>query len=235
MKRIVIVGAERGLGLGLTEQLLRRGWHVTATAKGGADTSALQEFDQAFPSMLTIDTVDVTDRALSVAFARNLHERNKLMNVLFLNAGIYGPLHQSATEASDAEWNTIFQTNTIGPFRLAKWLLPSLAQRGTVAFMSSHRASIAGNVEGGLELYRSSKAALNMLSRGLYAELAPQGHTVMNIHPGWAATAMGTLDGTVTAEIDIETSVIGVADQLEKAMGSRHHHYLDYCGERLSW
>lgn len=235
MKNIAIVGAERGLGLGLASQLLQRGWHVTATAKGGTDTSALVRLGRQFPSMLAVDTVDVTDAVQSRAFAQRLHACGAPMDALFLNAGIYGALHQSATQATDEEWNTIFHTNAIGPFRLARWLLPCLVPGGTVAFMSSHRASIEGNVEGGLELYRASKAALNMLSRGLYAELAPQGCTVMNIHPGWAATAMGTLDGTVAAEIDVETSVAGVADQLEHGMGSGRHHYLDYRGQPLRW
>lgn len=235
MKNMVIIGAERGLGLGLTEQMLLRGWRVTATARDGTDWSGLQALDRRFPTMLAIDTVDVTDAAQSRAFADGLRARGEVMDVVFLNAGIWGPLHQSATEATDEEWHTLFQTNTIGPYRLAKWLLPCLAPSGAVAFMSSHRASVQGNVEGGLELYRASKAAINMLSRGLYAELAPRGCTVMNIHPGWAATAMGTLDGTVAAEIDVETSVTGVADQLERYMGSGLQHYLDYRGETIPW
>lgn len=235
MKRIVIVGAERGLGLGLAGQLLARGWHVTGTARAGTDDAALRALGQAHPGHLATGTVDVTDAAESRRFAERLAVQGPLLDVVFLNAGIYGPLHQSAADASTEEWNTIFQTNAVGPFRLARWLLPCLAPGGTVAFMSSHRASIAGNTEGGLELYRASKAAANMLSRGLYAELAPLGATVLNIHPGWAATAMGTLDGTVAAEIDVDTSVRGVADQLERHMGSGRQLFLDYRGEPLPW
>ena len=80
--------------------------------------------------------------------------------------------------------------------KTARRILHRLKQKGALCFMSSHRASIAGNVEGGLELYRASKSA----------------------HPGWPATAMGTLDGAVVAEIDIETSVRGVADVVERYM-----------------
>lgn len=236
MKRIIIVGAERGLGLGLTDTLLQRGWHVTATALPGSDTTALRTLQSHWGDRLALGEVDVTDAPRARAFAAGLAQSlGAPFDVVFLNAGVFGALHQSATEATDEEWHAVFHTNAVGPFRLAKWLLPCLKPAGTVAFMSSHRASIAGNVEGGLELYRASKAAANMLSRGLYAELKDGGYTVLNIHPGWAATAMGTLDGTVAAEIDVATSVNGVADQLEREMGSGLHRYVDYQGTPLPW
>lgn len=236
MKRIIIVGAERGLGLGLADTLLQRGWYVMATALPHSDASALHRLQTRYGDRLALGEVDVTDAAQAHAFATGLaRELDAPFDVVFMNAGIYGALHQSATEATDEEWHAVFHTNAIGPFRLAKWLLPCLKQAGTVAFMSSHRASIAGNVEGGLELYRAGKAAANMLSRGLYAELKDGGYTVLNIHPGWAATAMGTLDGTVAAEIDVTTSVNGVADQLEREMGSGLQRYLDYQGTPLPW
>lgn len=235
MKKILIVGAERGLGLGLAQELLQRHWEVTATAREGTDTSALERLADVYQGRLGIGKVDVTNAVQSREFAETLHDGSSQFDVVYLNAGIFGPAHQSATQATDADWDAIFHTNTIGPFRLAKWLLPCLKPRGTIAFMSSHRASIAGNTEGGLELYRASKAALNMLSRGLYAELAGQGCTVLNIHPGWAATAMGTLDGTVQAEISVAASVKGVANQLEREMGSGLHRYLDYQGNTLPW
>jgi NAD(P)-dependent dehydrogenase (short-subunit alcohol dehydrogenase family) len=92
--------------------------------------------------------------------------------------------------------------------------------------MSSHRGSIAINLEGGLELYRANKVALNMLARGL---------TVLSIHPGWMNTKMGTLDGTVDAEMELEPSVHGVADVVERDMGSGENSYLDWEGRPLNW
>lgn len=63
--------------------------------------------------------------------------------------------------------------------------------------------------------YRVSKAALNMLARCIYMDLSQGEHTVLSIHPGWAATEMGTLDGAVEAEIDVKTSVNGMVDVIE--------------------
>jgi len=230
---ILIVAAERGLGLGLAKQFFERGWQVTATALEGSDTRELQRIGNAQPERLSIASIDVNDAKQIAALESALGDRR--FDVIFLNAGIFGPLHQSVLDATDAEFAQIMLTNTFGPIRLARRLMHRLRPRGALAFMSSHRGSVAGNVEGGLELYRASKAALNMLARGLYAELKANGHTVLTIHPGWVATDMGTLDGTVTAEIDVHTSVSGVADIVEAQRDSGQHLYVDYLGQSLTW
>ena len=101
--------------------------------------------------------------------------------------------------------------------------------------LTSNRGSTTLNVEGGLGLYRASKAALNMLARGLYAQHRARGLTVLGIHPGWARTAVGTLDGAVETEIELEPSVRGVADVVEGHMGSALNLYLDYLDTPLPW
>lgn len=129
-------------------------------------------------------------------------------------------------------------TNTFGPMRLAHRLLDHLTPDGTYAFMSSHRGSTAINLEGGLELYRASKAALNMLARGLWAtnrDRGDRGLTVLSIHPGWVRTAMGTLDGTVEPEMELAPSVRGVADVVERHMGSGDNLYRNWEDKPLDW
>ena len=233
-KSILIVAAERGLGLGLARQFFARGWSVVGTARAGADTSDLRTLGESDPARLATCTIDVTEAGQIEPFEASLDERR--FDVIFNNAGIYGPLHQSVLEATPAECAEIMMTNTFGPIRLARRLLPRLVESGgTLAFMSSHRGSIAINVEGGLELYRASKVALNMLARGIYANYRDRGLTVLSIHPGWVNTAMGTLDGTVAAEIELEPSVRGVADVVERHMGSGENLYLDYEDKPLAW
>ena len=232
-KSILIVAAERGLGLGLAEQFLQRGWSVTGTARTGADTGDLKAAGAGDPARLTIANIDVTDAGQIGLFLAALGERR--FDVIYFNAGIYGPLHQSVMEASDAEFAEIMLTNTFGPIRLAHQLLGQLAPEGTYCFMSSHRGSAAINLEGGLELYRASKVALNMLARGLWATNRERKLTVLSIHPGWVNTAMGTLDGTVDAEIELKPSVRGVADVVERHMGSGENLYLDWQDRPLAW
>ncbi len=233
-KSILIVAAERGLGLGLAGQFFDRGWSVIGTASTTYDDiAALRDVGIRDPQRLSIEYIDVTDLEAIPSFETALGERT--FDVIFMNAGIYGPLHQSLLQATTSEIMESFTTNTVGPIRLAQSTLHRLNDKGTLCFMSSHRASIAGNVEGGLELYRASKSAQKMLSRGIFAEIGPKGKTVLNIHPGWAATAMGTLDGTVAAEIDTETSVRGVADVVERHLGCGKQLYLDYQDQPLLW
>ena len=234
---ILIIAAERGLGLGLAAQFFGRGWTVTGTARHGTDTRDLEALGRSDPARLALAWIDVTRADGIEPFLSSLGDRR--FDVIYFNAGIYGPLHQSVTEASDAEFAEIMLTNTFGPIRLAHRLLGHLNEAGgTYAFMSSHRGSTAINLEGGLELYRASKAALNMLARGLWATNRDRGNaglTVLSIHPGWVRTAMGTLDGTVEPEMELEPSVRGVAHVVERHRGSGENLYLDWQDTPLGW
>ncbi len=183
---------------------------MTGTARAGAEVSDLRAIGATDPARLSVAIVDVTDVAQVEPLLAALGERR--FDVIYSNTGIYGPLHQRVMEASNAEFAETMLTNTFGPIRLAHRLLDHLGPEGTYCFMSSHRGSTAINLEGGLELYRASKVALNMLARGLWATNRERDLTVLSIHPGWVNTAMGTLDNTVDAEIELEPSVHGVAD-----------------------
>lgn len=101
--------------------------------------------------------------------------------------------------------------------------------------MSSHRGSTAINLEGGLEVYRASKVALNMLARGLWAANRGRKLTVLSIHPGWVRTAMGTLNGTVEPDMELEPSVRGVADVIERHRASGENLYRDWQDRTLDW
>lgn len=232
-KSILIVAAERGLGLGLAGEFFRRGWSVTGTARPGADIGALEAVGASDPARLSTARIDVTDAGGIAPFLAELGERR--FDVVFFNAGIWGAMHQSVAEASDAELAEIMLTNTFGPVRLARRLMSHLEAGGTCCFMSSHRGSVALNVEGGLELYRASKVALNMLARGLWAGERARGLTVLSIHPGWVATDMGTLGGTVQAEMELAPSVRGVADVVERRMGSGDNAYVDWQDRPIAW
>ncbi|TBN14891.1 SDR family NAD(P)-dependent oxidoreductase [Agrobacterium cavarae] len=233
-KSILIVAAERGLGLGLAHQFFRRGWNVMGTSQPDANVDELNSVGTTNPDRLAVAPIDVTDPAQIKPFLNSLGDSR--FDVVFMNAGIWGAEHQSVLEATDQEFAEIMLTNTFGPVRLARHLLNYLVMPGgTLAFMSSHRGSIAINLEGGLELYRASKVASNMLARGIYAEHKERGLTVLSIHPGWVSTAMGTLGGSVKADIGIEPSVRGVADVVEKHMATGENLYLDYQDKRLDW
>ncbi|MDN0095514.1 SDR family oxidoreductase [Yersinia rohdei] len=221
-RQALIIGASRGLGLGLVDELTRRGWSVTATTRGAAkDTSA----HAAHWLKLDVNQPDSIKAFLPQV-------QGQTFDLIFVNAGISGPEHQSAVDAKPEEILELFQTNAISPIRIAQYLLPQRNSINSVlAFMSSQLGSIGHNASGHKPLYSASKAALNMMTRNLVAELADPSLTVLSIHPGWVKTDMGG----DAAPLTITSSVKGVVDQIERASGKGGHGFIDYQGHTLPW
>lgn len=223
-KSALIIGASRGLGLGLVRELNDRGWDVTATVRDAAHPGELAALPVRIESLL-LDDVHSQDR-LAEALA------GSHFDLVFISAGISGPAHQSAIEANLADVGQLFMVNAVAPLRLAERLLPRIdGERGVLAFMTSELGSIAGNESGGMALYRASKAALNSMTRSFVAELGETGITVLNLHPGWVRTDMGG----ESAPLDVETSVKGLADQVEGYAGRGGQFFLDYQGTTIDW
>ncbi|MCP8462648.1 SDR family oxidoreductase [Pseudomonas sp. ZM23] len=223
-KSALIIGASRGLGLGLVRELLERGWEVAATVRDAANAGELATLPVRVES-LVLDDVHSQDR-LAEALA------GSRFDLVYINAGIYGPAHQSAIDASLADVGQLFMVNAVAPLRLAERLLPRLdGERGVLAFMTSELGSVAGNESGGMALYRASKAALNSLTRSFVAGLGETGITVLNLHPGWVRTDMGG----EAAPLDVPTSVKGLVEQVEGHAGRGGQFYLDYQGTTIDW
>ncbi len=227
MKRALIVGASRGLGLGLAGEHVKRGWHVTATARD--DRSELMALAAGAGGRLALETVDIGKSDTVTALARRLG--GQTFDLLFLNAGIMAGRGVPLADVPDVDIVGILLTNAINPIRVADALLPLVAKGGTVAFMSSILGSIGTNDDGRAELYRASKAALNSLIRSFRARHAAADLTVLAVHPGVVRTSMGG----PSAPLDIETSVTGVTDVLEMRSGSGGQAFVDYRNQVIAW
>jgi NAD(P)-dependent dehydrogenase (short-subunit alcohol dehydrogenase family) len=224
-KSALIIGASRGLGLGLSLELLKRGWHVTATVRSAAGGTGLEDYHE----RVTMDTLDINLPASIGPFIERMSRRS--FDVVFVNAGISGPQGKTAETASAEDVAHLMMTNAISPVRLAYKLLPMVKSgSGILAFMSSILGSVEVNLDGGPPLYCASKAALNRLTRSFVTEVTPD-FTVLNIHPGWVRTELGGPN----AAIDVETSVTGIADVLEAKAGAGGQEFLDYTGKTLPW
>jgi NAD(P)-dependent dehydrogenase (short-subunit alcohol dehydrogenase family) len=178
---------------------------------------------------VTLDTVDINNLPMVEAFVERV--KSQKFDVVFINAGIGGPEDKTVSTISPEEVSHLFMTNAISPLRLAEKLLPAVKpETGILAFMSSSLGSVGSGTHNFAPIYAASKAALNKLTRAFYAALeAPV--TVLSIHPGWVKTDMGGPH----ADIDIATSVRGVADVLESKAGSGKHEFLDYQGKTVLW
>jgi NAD(P)-dependent dehydrogenase (short-subunit alcohol dehydrogenase family) len=164
----LIVGASRGLGLGLAAEYLRRGWSVVATQRSASPE--LEQLAAGSHGRLTIENVDVALDDQIEALRRRLD--GTTFDLVFVNAGVTGA--PDLLQASDEEVNAIMQANTFGPVKLARRFIDRVRERtGVVAFMSTGMGSIGDNTSGGWDVYRASKAAQNILARSLAVTEAP--------------------------------------------------------------
>ena len=215
-KTILIVGASRGIGLGLAREFTSRGWTVVATERSKSDE--LHGLDG-----VDIATLDVTDPS-------TLDTVDGSFDAVIINAGITGAKHQDSAQATRDEVADVMMTNAFGPARAAKSLLPAIKDGGTLGVMSSLMGSISDS-SGGYELYRTSKTALNMLAKGISEQDAsPREIEVLALHPGWVQTDMGGSNAALT----IEESVNGLADVIEKS-GEGGFRFVDYSGKELAF
>ena len=223
-RNALIVGASRGLGLGLVETFLARGWRVTATQRTASPGLAAITSEA-----LTIETADIDDDAAVSA----LHDRliSERFDLVFVVAGVatqaHDPLHAVPRQVAAQ----VYLTNAISPVRFAEVFLDRLAPGGSLVFMSSILGSVGLNTSGGWETYRASKAALNTLVRSFAIRHEAEDLSVVLMHPGWVRTEMGGAE----ADIDVATSVAGMAAVIEGRLGQPGTVYLDHRGETLDW
>lgn len=223
-KHALIVGASRGLGLGLVETFLARGWRVTATQR--RPSPALTRLGS---EALRVETADIDDDPGVTA----LHDRlaSERFDLIFVVAGVATLAHDPAHAVPRDVAAQVYLTNAISPIRFAEAYLDRLVPGGSIALMSSILGSVGLNETGGWETYRASKAALNTLARSFEIRHRAENVSVLILHPGWVRTEMGGAE----ADIDVATSVTGLADVIGAQLGRPGAHYLDYRGETLAW
>lgn len=221
---VVITGANRGLGLEFSRQFAAAGATVIATVRRPEDADDLRELG------VRIERLDVADSVSVAQFRERIGDLP--VDILINNAGIGSWLYRLEEVDADA-LDRYFQVNTLGPLRVTQALLPSL-RRGagkTVVNITSDLASLERNTRGGAYGYRESKAALNMFTRTLAAELRREEFICVVISPGWVRTDMGGPEATQSPTESIE----GVIRVLRGLTAKDSGKFLDYRGEELPW
>ena len=146
--------------------------------------------------VLALD-VNSTDSVLALKAQLGDRAIDRLLN----NAGVYGP-RTGFGETDYDTWLEVFNTNAIGPMRMIETFADNVvaSDMKQIFNISSVMSSMYATVVGSGVIYRSSKAALNMVCRGSAAALGEKGVTVVNFHPGWVQTDMGGPQATLTPE-----------------------------------
>ena len=234
MATVLITGANRGLGLGLTRAYLEDGWNVIAIAR-----QSLPERLAAEHEGLEIHRCDLVDDGDLDRLAGAMAGR--VIDVLINNAGRMAK-RPGADEAEGLQgfgqfdrelWREVFDLNLFTPMRLSELLAESVARapRGRIVTLSSMLGSMAMNDSGGLYAYRASKAAVNAIMKSMAIDLAERGVIAIALHPGWVRTDMGGPE----APLDVETSIRGMRSVIDGLRLQDSGEFLSWDGSKLPW
>ena len=221
---VVITGANRGLGLEFARQFSAAGFEVIGTARRPDKADDLRSLG------VRIEQLDVTDAQSVEQFAAAIGDHP--VDILINNAGVGGRV-LSINDMDAARVRHIFEVNCLGPMRVTQVLLPALraGDRKLIVNITSMLGSIERNTRGGYYGYRESKAALNMFTRSLAAELEPEGFTCIVMNPGWVRTDLGGSQARLSPAESIG-AMITVIDGLTPADTGA---FFSYGGERVPW
>jgi NAD(P)-dependent dehydrogenase (short-subunit alcohol dehydrogenase family) len=215
---IFITGAGRGLGLELARQYAEEGWRVIGSVR------------KAVTQLRESVVLDVTDVAQVKAVAARLD--GTPIDVLVCNAGISGKRGMALGSFDYGEWENVLRVNLLGTAAVIEALAQNVAasERKVIAVMSSRLGSIA-QTSGETLPYSTSKAALNLLAKGLAAQLAPRGVIVVALSPGWVKTDMGG----ASAPLSAEASVRGLRKVIAGLRREDSGRFLAYDGSSIPW
>ncbi|XP_047453226.1 C-factor [Mugil cephalus] len=251
---VLVTGANRGLGLQLVDSLASSSFSpgkIIATARTPACAQKLQELAKKYAHVHVVP-LDVVNQE---SIEKCMQEVSQLvqeegLNCLINNAGINVKADFNSVTAEMMIEN--FHTNAVAPLMITKAFLPLLKRAasrkgaGNSSSMGIQRAAVINvtSLLGSVELnwgeradtfrwypYRTSKSALNMVSRSMAIDLEPDGILCMAIHPGWVRTDMGGSEAPLSPEESISSMLNVIGGLTEQDHGS----FLNYTGEQLPW
>ena len=227
MPTAFITGTNRGIGLEFVRQYAAAGWKVIATCRNpiGVGELATLEGD------IEVHGLDVSDPYQLDRLAKDLEGVG--FDLLLNNAGIFGPKGYELADVDYQEWAKVMDINVFSPLKVSMAFLDNVAQsdQKKIVTVSSKMGSIADNTGGGNTIYRTSKAAVNSVMRGLAADLKDKQIAVRMVHPGWVRTDMGG-DG---ADISAQESVTGMRSVIDGLTLSSTGKFYNYDGTELPW
>ncbi|OQE44772.1 hypothetical protein PENCOP_c002G08417 [Penicillium coprophilum] len=225
---ILLIGASRGLGHAMAAEFLEKGWNVVGTVRGGSRT-LLHELADKYNGRVDIETLDICQPDQIQSLDKRLSGR--IFDILFVNAGTTNrDQTQKIGDVSTEEFVHVMVTNALSPMRVVESLAHHVAPKGLIGVMSSGQGSVSNNETGQREVYRGTKAALNMYMRSFAARQAPSRPMVL-MAPGWVKTELGGADARLT----IEESIPSLVDVLIAKKERPGLEYLDYLGRTVPW
>ncbi len=201
MKTMLITGANRGIGLEFCKQYAAAGWRVIACCRDPRKAGALNKLATQYPVQIEVHALDVTDHAQIEQLSRTLS--GEAIDLFINNAGVYPAADRKGFGHTDyAAWMDAFNINTMAPLKMVEAFIEQIArsQLKRIITITSQMGSVDDNSSGGSYLYRSSKAAANMVVKSLAVDLKGRGITSVAFNPGWVLTDMGGPNAMITVE-----------------------------------
>ncbi|MDO8926473.1 MAG: SDR family oxidoreductase [Sideroxyarcus sp.] len=201
MNTLLITGANRGIGLEFCRQYAAAGWRVLACCRDPGKAAALNKLAAQYPDLIQVQALDVTSHVQIGQLARAL--TNESIDLLINNAGVYPESDKRGFGQTDyIEWMAAFNINTMAPLKMVESFVQQIARSKLklIVTITSQMGSVDDNGSGGSYLYRSSKAAANMVVKSLAIDLKDKGITSVAFNPGWVKTDMGGPNAMIAVE-----------------------------------
>lgn len=231
--KILVTGANRGLGLSMTQCFLQAGHAVLATFR--KDRGKLPDLATLYDEKLHLYTCEVTDESSVQSLFSDISTEFGEIDILLNNAAVY--LEPAAPpligQVDFSIYQATFQANAIAPLLVIKHGL-ALVRKGNrklIVNISSEAGAISTAWRKSEFAYCMSKAALNKASKLLQNALAEDGIKVLALHPGWFRSDMGGPEAPMSPEEAAER-VVNIILKPHKINGPI---YVDLDGKELAW
>jgi NAD(P)-dependent dehydrogenase (short-subunit alcohol dehydrogenase family) len=233
---VLITGSNRGIGLALARGYAAQGWNVLATCRRPAQAADLRALAEAVPGV-EIAPLDVTSDDDVAALADRW--RDRAIDVLLNNAGIYGTLARQSLGAFDFdEGLRVIDVNALGALRVSAALLDHVAasrQRCIVSLGGGLGTQGIGASFPGHYFMKMSKAAHLMAMGVLQAETRDRGVVVVMISPGRVDTQLMRDSGYTGPSLTPEDSARRVMDRIAALTPAMHGRLVTTDGQLVPW
>jgi len=226
---ILVVGASRGLGHALASEFFDRGWNVIGTVRDITARTPLHDLADRSDGRVTIEHLDVNEPTQLPPLRERLAGRE--LDLLFINAGTTNNVETPIGAVSTEDFVEVMVTNALSPMRVIEALADLVSPTGLIGVMSSGQGSITNNLTGLREVYRGSKAALNMFMRSYAARQSETKRGFVLMAPGWIRTALGGPGAPFT----MDEAIPQVVDVLLSRLGKPGLEYVDRMGQTVPW
>ena len=225
MSNILIIGANRGLGLEFAKQYSNKNHNVFATTRNKSVSLELNEIKNSNIFELDLNSDESLNKFVNEIAPLKI-------DILIHNAGIFRD-EQLDQDLDINAWMNEMRINAVIPIILARKLKANIqmAKDKKIVFISSQMGSIDDNYSGRFYFYRSSKSALNSAAKSLSIDWKEDGISILILHPGWVKTDMGGNN----AKLEISDSISQMIKVIDDMTLSNSGSFVNYAGKKLEW